>query len=75
MVLSGIRQFSILETPPENRLPIQTFVIEYNPQIIQEGIRRELERGGQVYYVCNEIPRLEKNKEFLSDLVQKQLMK
>lgn len=69
MVLSGIRQFSILETPPENRLPIQTFVIEYNPQIIQEGIRRELERGGQVYYVCNEIPRLEKIKEFLSDLV------
>lgn len=69
MVLSGIRQFSILETPPENRLPIQTFVIEYNPQIIQEGIRRELERGGQVYYVCNEIPRLEKIKEFLSELV------
>ncbi|MGC9097313.1 MAG: transcription-repair coupling factor [Dictyoglomus sp.] len=69
MVLSGIRQFSVLETPPENRLPIQTFVVEYNPEIIQEGIRRELERGGQVYYVCNDIERLEKIREELSKLV------
>lgn len=69
MILSGIRQFSILETPPENRLPIQTFVLEYNPQIIQEGIRRELERGGQVYYVCNDISKLEKIREFLTQLV------
>lgn len=69
MVLSGIRQFSVLETPPENRLPIQTFVVEYNPEIIQEGIRRELERGGQVYYVCNDIERLEKIKEELTKLV------
>ncbi|MFN3698569.1 MAG: transcription-repair coupling factor [Dictyoglomus sp.] len=69
MVLSGIRQFSLLETPPENRLPIQTFVVEYNPQIIQEGIRRELERGGQVYYICNDISKLEKIREFLSELV------
>ncbi len=69
MVLSGVRQFSVLETPPENRLPIQTFVVEYNPEIIQEGIRRELERGGQVYYVCNDIERLEKIREELSKLV------
>ncbi|HOJ92139.1 MAG TPA: transcription-repair coupling factor [Dictyoglomaceae bacterium] len=69
MVLAGIREFSILETPPENRLPIQIFVLEYNPQVIQEGIRRELERGGQVYYVCNDISRLEIVKAFLSELV------
>lgn len=69
MVLSGIRQFSILETPPHDRLPIETFVVEFNPQIIQEGIRRELERKGQVYYVCNDISRLESIAKMLNNLV------
>jgi transcription-repair coupling factor (superfamily II helicase) len=69
MVLSGIRQFSILETPPQNRLPIETFVVEYNPQIIQEGIKRELERNGQVYYICNEIPKLPSIAEMIKRLV------
>ncbi len=69
MVLSGIRNFSVLETPPQNRLPIETFVIEFNPQIIQEGIKRELERKGQVYYVCNEISRLESIAKMIKNLV------
>ncbi|MGB9857844.1 MAG: transcription-repair coupling factor, partial [Dictyoglomaceae bacterium] len=69
MVLSGIRQFSILETPPQNRLPIETFVVEFNPQIIQEGIKRELERKGQVYYVCNDISRLESIAKMINSLV------
>ncbi|PMQ01552.1 MAG: transcription-repair coupling factor [Dictyoglomus sp. NZ13-RE01] len=69
MVLSGIRQFSILETPPQNRLPIETFVVEFNQQIIKEGIIRELERNGQVYYVCNDISRLESIAEMITSLV------
>lgn len=69
MVLSGIRQFSILETPPQNRLSIETFVVEFSPQIIQEGIRRELERKGQIYYVCNDISRLESIAKMINNLV------
>ncbi|MEN2983496.1 MAG: transcription-repair coupling factor [Dictyoglomaceae bacterium] len=69
MVLSGIRQFSILETPPQNRLPIETFVVEFNTQIIREGIKRELERNGQVYYICNDISRLESIAKMLNNLV------
>ncbi|MCX7845020.1 MAG: transcription-repair coupling factor [Dictyoglomaceae bacterium] len=71
MVLSGIREFSILETPPQNRLPIETFVVEFNLQVIQEGIIRELERKGQIYYICNDISRLEACAKMLNNLVPK----
>ena len=53
MSLVGIRDMSILEEPPEERRPIQTFVCEYNEELVREAIIREVTRGGQVYYVYN----------------------
>ncbi len=55
MSLTGIRDLSIIETPPRDRLPIQTFVLEYDEKIISEAIRREIEREGQVFFVFNRI--------------------
>ncbi len=53
MALSGIRDMSTIEEPPADRYPVQTFVMEHNPPIIDDAIRREVERGGQVYYLHN----------------------
>ena len=53
MALSGIRDMSTLEEPPADRYPVQTFVMEHNTAIIDDAIRREVERGGQVYYLHN----------------------
>ena len=53
MALSGIRDMSTLEEPPADRYPVQTFVMEHNEAIIDDAIRREVERGGQVYYLHN----------------------
>jgi len=55
MSLVGIRDMSVLEEAPEDRLPIQTFVCEYNEEMVREAISRELARGGQVYYVYNHV--------------------
>ncbi|RAZ93535.1 hypothetical protein DK853_39775, partial [Klebsiella oxytoca] len=51
MSLIGIRDMSVLEEAPEDRLPIQTYVLEYNEEMVREAISRELSRDGQVYYV------------------------
>ena len=53
MALSGIRDMSTIEQPPADRYPVQTFVMEYSEPIIDDAIRREIERGGQVYYLHN----------------------
>ena len=53
MALSGIRDMSTLEEPPADRYPVQTFVMEHNNAILDDAIRREVERGGQVYYLHN----------------------
>jgi len=55
MSLIGIRDMSVLEEPPMDRLPIQTYVMEYNEELVREAISRELARGGQVYYVYNRV--------------------
>ncbi|MDO4939794.1 MAG: transcription-repair coupling factor [Lachnospiraceae bacterium] len=55
MSLVGIRDLSVLEEPPQDRQPIQTYVMEYNDEIVREAIRREIQRGGQVYYVYNRV--------------------
>ncbi|MEE0954322.1 MAG: transcription-repair coupling factor [Eubacterium sp.] len=55
MSLIGIRDMSTLEEPPMDRTPIQTYVLEYNEEIVREAISRELARGGQVYYVYNRV--------------------
>ena len=55
MALSGIRDMSTLEEPPADRYPVQTFVMEHNNAIVDDAIRREIERGGQVYYLHNRV--------------------
>lgn len=55
MSLAGLRDMSLIETPPKNRYPIQTFVVEKNDDLLREVIQRELGRGGQVYYVHNRV--------------------
>lgn len=55
MALSGIRDMSTIETPPENRLPINTFVGEFNPHVVHKAILQELERNGQVFFVHNRV--------------------
>lgn len=55
MSFLGIRDLSVIETPPENRLPIQTFVVKFDPAVMAEAVRRELRRGGQVFVVHNRV--------------------
>ena len=55
MAMSGIRDMSTIEEPPEDRLPVQTFVMEHDWNVVADAIRRELSRGGQVYYLHNRV--------------------
>ena len=55
MALSGIRDMSVIEEPPRDRYPVSTYVMEYNPTVINDAIRRELAREGQVYYLHNRV--------------------
>lgn len=59
MALSGIRDMSTIEEPPADRYPVQTFVMEHSNAIIDDAIRREIERGGQVYYLHNRVETIE----------------
>ncbi len=59
MSLVGIRDMSVLEEPPVDRMPIQTYVMEYNDEMVREAINRELSRGGQVYYVYNRVSNID----------------
>lgn len=69
MSLAGIRDMSVLEEPPVDRLPIQTFVMEHSDEIIKEAIHRELMRGGQVYYVYNRVNGIEEVANRVAELV------
>jgi transcription-repair coupling factor (superfamily II helicase) len=69
MALSGIRDISVIETPPEDRQPIETQVVEKSPELLKETIHRELDRGGQVYYVHNRVIGIEQETERLRKLV------
>ena len=69
MSLIGIRDMSVLEEAPEERLPIQTYVCEYNEEMVREAIVRELTRGGQVYYVYNRVNTIADMAAVISQLV------
>lgn len=69
MALSGARDLSVIDTPPENRYPIQTYVIEYSSGLIREAIQRELNRGGQIYFIYNRIQTIEKWAKRLQELL------
>lgn len=59
MAMSGIRDMSVIEEAPQDRFPVQTYVLEYEPGVISDAIGRELARGGQVYYIHNRIESIE----------------
>lgn len=69
MSLVGVRDMSLIETPPENRFPIRTYVIEYNDEVIREAIQRELARQGQVYFVYNRVQTIDQMAGHILGLV------
>jgi len=69
MSLMGAKDLSAINTPPQNRLPIKTTVVEYDEDLIRQAITRELNRGGQVYFVHNRIEDIERVKDKLSKLI------
>ena len=69
MSLSGIKDISVINTPPQNRLPIKTYVGEFNEQIIKNAITNELDRDGQVFYLYNRVETIEEFKHELQKLV------
>jgi transcription-repair coupling factor (superfamily II helicase) len=68
MALSGVRDISVIETPPEDRQPIETYVVERSDDVLREAILRELDRGGQVYYVHNRVQGIEQEAHRLRQL-------
>lgn len=69
MSMLGVRDLSVLETPPTGRYPIQTYVLEQNQAVIRDGILREMQRGGQVYYLHNRVHDIERVVADLQELV------
>ena len=69
MALGGLRELSIIATPPAERLPIKTFITEWHDSTVREAILRELRRGGQIYYVHNEVRDIARVAESLGKLV------
>ena len=67
--LSGVRDISIIETPPEERLPVSTYVGGYDPQVVRRAILREMERSGQVFYVHNRVQTIETVRRRLAQIV------
>jgi len=65
MSLVGVREMSVINTPPEERLPVQTYVVEYDMNIVADAIKRELARGGQVYFVYNRVASINHMGELL----------
>lgn len=69
MSMVGVRDLSLIETPPSNRFPVQTYVMEQNDGVIKTGIERELNRGGQVFYLYNRVASIYKKAAEIEDLV------
>ena len=69
MSLTGVRDISVIETPPEERYPIQTYVVEQNDQLIRDAILREIGRDGQVYFVYNRVGSIQEMAKYIKDLV------
>ncbi|GBF11399.1 transcription-repair coupling factor [Tepidibacillus sp. HK-1] len=69
MSMLGVRDLSVIETPPENRFPVQTYVVEYSAAMVREAIERELARGGQVYFLYNQVKSIQQMADQISMLV------
>ncbi len=69
MALMGVRDLSVIDTPPEDRLAIQTHIVKFDPDIITEAIVREMDRGGQIFFVNNHVENIEKIADYVTGLV------
>ncbi len=69
MSIVGIRDMSVIYEPPQNRKPVQTYVLEYDEEVIKEAITKELEKGGQVFYLFNNVEKIVAKAEQIADLV------
>jgi len=69
MSIVGVRDMSVIYEPPHNRKPVQTYVLEYDQEVITEAITKEIERGGQVFYLFNQVEGIEKKSNEISMLV------
>ncbi len=69
MSMLGVRDLSVIETPPENRFPVQTYVMEYNGALVKEAIEREMARDGQIFFLYNRVEDIERKAEEISMLV------
>ena len=69
MSMLGIRDLSVIETPPTNRYPVQTYVLENNVTVIRDAVLREMDRGGQIYYLYNKVDTMEQKVSELKELI------
>ena len=69
MSIVGVRDMSVIYEPPQNRRPVQTYVLEYDSEVIKEAITKELERDGQVFYIFNNVENIQKKADDISRLV------
>lgn len=69
MSIVGVRDMSVIYEPPQNRRPVQTYVLEYDEEVIKEAITKELERGGQVFYLFNNVQNIQKKADDISRLI------
>lgn len=69
MSMMGVRDLSVIETPPENRFPVQTYVLEYSAALVREAVERELARGGQVYFLYNQVHNIDQMADQIRMLV------
>lgn len=69
MSIVGIRDMSVIYEPPQNRIPVQTYVLEYDAEVVKEAITKELEREGQVFYLYNNVENIDKKANEIAELV------
>ena len=69
MSIVGVRDMSVIYEPPQNRRPVQTYVLEYDEEVAREAITKELERGGQVFYLFNNVEHIQRKAEMIRELV------
>ena len=69
MSIVGVRDMSVIYEPPQNRKPVQTYVLEYDEEVAREAITKELERGGQVFYLFNNVENIQRKAEIIRELV------
>ena len=74
MSIVGIRDMSVIYEPPHNRRPVQTYVLEYDEEVIKEAITKELERGGQIFYLYNNVQGIEKKADSISKMVPESIV-